>query len=98
MIALSKALGDARRQHVAIGHFNVSDLVALKAVTEAARELKVPVIVGTSEGERKFFGVRDVAAMVASLRERLHLPIFRNPDHTHPPEGAVSAATATDRL
>ncbi len=74
MITLSKALGDARRQHLAIGHFNVSYLIALKAVTEAARELKVPVIVGTSEGEREFFGVRDVAAMVASLRERLDLP------------------------
>jgi len=94
MITLSKALGDARRQHLAIGHFNVSDLVALKAVTEAARELKVPVIVGTSEGERKFFGVRDVAAMVASLRERLDLPIFLNADHTHSLEGAVEAATA----
>ena len=80
MITLSKALGDARRQHLAIGHFNVSDLIALKAVTEAARELKVPVIVGTSEGEREFFGVRDVAAMVASLRERLDLPIFRSSD------------------
>ena len=78
MITLSKALGDARRQHLAIGHFNVSYLIALKAVTEAARELKVPVIVGTSEGEREFFGVRDVAAMVASLRERLDLPIFRS--------------------
>jgi len=94
MITLSKALGDARRQHLATGHFNVSDLVALKAVTEAARELKVPVIVGTSEGEREFFGVRDVAAMVASLRERLDLPIFLNADHTHSLEGAVEAATA----
>ena len=94
MITLSKALGDARRQHLATGHFNVSDLVALKAVTEAARELKVPVIVGTSEGERNFFGVRDVAAMVASLRERLDLPIFLNADHTHSLEGAVEAATA----
>ena len=50
MITLSEAPGDARRQQLAVGHFNVSDLVALKAVTEAARELKVPVFIETSEG------------------------------------------------
>jgi fructose-bisphosphate aldolase, class II len=94
MITLTKALGDARRQQLAIGHFNVSDSVALKAVTEAARELKVPVLIGTSEGERSFFGVREVAGMVASLRERLDLPIFLNADHTHSLERAVEAATA----
>lgn len=41
MITLAEALGDARRRRVAIGHFNVSDLVALRAVTGAARALKV---------------------------------------------------------
>ena len=53
-----------------IGHFNVSDLVALKAVTEAAHELKMPVIVVTSEGERSFLGVREIAAVVASPAQK----------------------------
>jgi fructose/tagatose bisphosphate aldolase len=52
MIRLAEALGDAQRKRIAIGHFNVSDLVGLKAVTAAAQTLKVPVLVGTSEGER----------------------------------------------
>lgn len=94
MMTLSEALSDARRRHVAIGHFNVSDLVALKAVTEAAGELKLPVLVGASEGERGFFGVREIAAVVASLRERLDQPIFLDADHTHSLEGAVEAAAA----
>ena len=94
MMTLSEALNDARRRHVAIGHFNVSDLVALKAVTEAAGELKLPVLVGVSEGERSFFGVREIAAVVASLRERLDQPIFLDADHTHSLEGAVEAAAA----
>jgi fructose-bisphosphate aldolase class II len=58
MKTLDQALGDARSNRIAIGHFNVSDLVALKAVTAAARALKVPVLIGTSEGERDFIGVR----------------------------------------
>ena len=41
----------------------------LKAVFASAKELKVPVIVGASEGERKFLGVRQIAALVKSLRQ-----------------------------
>jgi fructose-bisphosphate aldolase, class II len=64
MITLDAALGDAQRKRFAIGHFNVSDLVAVKAVTGAARVLNVPVLVGTSEGERNFLGVHEIVALV----------------------------------
>jgi len=94
MMTLGDVLKDARRRQVAIGHFNVSDLVALKAVMETARELKTPVLVGTSEGERSFLGVSEIAAVVASLRKRLDHPIFLNADHTHSLKGAIEAATA----
>jgi fructose/tagatose bisphosphate aldolase len=69
MMTLNEALGDARSKRIAI--FNVSDLVALKAVTAAARALKVPVLIGTSEGERDFIGVREIVAAVADERLRL---------------------------
>jgi fructose-bisphosphate aldolase class II len=91
---LIQVLGDARHRRVAIGHFNVSDLVALKAVTQAARELKAPILVGTSEGERNFLGVHEIAAVVASLRKTLDQRIFLNADHTHSLEGAIEAAEA----
>jgi fructose-bisphosphate aldolase class II len=39
-------------------------------------------------------GAREIAAVVASLRERLDHPIFLNADHTHSLEGAVEAASA----
>ena len=42
----------AEEKQVAIGHFNVSDSEGFKAVTDAARELGVPVIIGVSEKER----------------------------------------------
>jgi len=94
MTTLIDVLDDSRHRRTAIGHFNVSDLVALKAVTDAARESKVPILVGTSEGERSFWGVREVAAVVVSLRQSLGHPIFLNADHTHSLEGAIEAATA----
>jgi fructose-bisphosphate aldolase class II len=79
---------------VAIGHFNVSDWVLLKAVLASGQELKVPVVVGASEGEREFVGVRQIAAVVHSLREECDCPIFLNADHTHSLPKAVEAAKA----
>ena len=76
---------------VAIGHFNVSDIVLLKSVVSSALELQVPVIVGVSEGERQFLGTREIAVLVRSLREQFDFPIFLNADHTHSLESAVEA-------
>lgn len=70
------------------------DLVLLKAVVAAARSLKVPVAVGASEGEREFFGVRQIAALVRSLREEYDYPIFLNADHTHSLAHAMDVARA----
>ena len=91
---LREALDDAANKHVALGHFNFSELVVLKAVADTARELEVPVVVGVSEGEREFIGVRQAAALVKSLREEYELPIFLNADHTHSLEKSIEAAKA----
>jgi ketose-bisphosphate aldolase len=94
MQTLRKVLEEADAKGVAVGHFNVADLVTLNAVFEAARELKVPVVVGVSEGEREFMGVAQVAAVVKSLREEYDFPIFLNADHTHSLPKAIEAAKA----
>jgi fructose-bisphosphate aldolase class II len=94
MQTLRNALEQSEKNGVAIGHFNVADLVLLKAVVAAARDLKVPVAVGASEGEREFFGVRQIAALVRSLREEYDYPIFLNADHTHSLAHALDVAKA----
>jgi ketose-bisphosphate aldolase len=94
MNSLRDRLQQAQQSHQAIGHFNISDLVALKAVFAAAQELKVPVIVGLSEGEREFMGTRQIAALVRSLREEFDFPIFLNADHTHSLAKGLEAAKA----
>jgi fructose-bisphosphate aldolase class II len=92
--SLRSALEQSETSGVAIGHFNVADLVLLKAVVAAGRDLKVPVAVGASEGEREFFGVRQIAALVRSLREEYDYPIFLNADHTHSLAHALDVAKA----
>jgi fructose-bisphosphate aldolase class II len=94
MHSLRNVLAQAQKNGVAIGHFNVADLVLLKAVFAAAQELKVPIMVGVSEGEREFIGVRQIAVLVRSLREEFDFPIFLNADHTHSLAKAVEAARA----
>ena len=94
MTTLRNVLGQAEQQGVAVGHFNVSDLVALKGIFAAARDLGVPVLVGVSEGERAFMGVRQVAALAASIRDEYAYPIFLNADHTRSLANAEAAARA----
>ena len=94
MKTLREMLGEAQQNEVAIGHFNISDLAGLKAVFESARALDVPVIVGLSEGERAFMGVREAAAAVRVLHQEYDYPIFLNADHTHSFASAENAARA----
>ena len=92
MHSLHDALEQSHKDGVAIGHFNIADCVLLKAVVAAGQELEVPVMVGVSEGEREFIGVRQIAALVRSVREDCDCPIFLNADHTHSLAKAVEAA------
>jgi fructose-bisphosphate aldolase class II len=94
MHVLRDVLEESQKNGVAIGHFNIADMVLLKAVFASAQELKVPVLVGASEGEREFMGVRQLAALVRSLQEEFDFPIFLNADHTHSLVKAVDAAKA----
>jgi len=94
MYNLRTVLEEAQKKGIAVGHFNVSDWILLKAVFASAQELNVPVIVGASEGERKFLGVPQLGALVKILREENEFPIFLNADHTHSLGGAIAAARA----
>lgn len=91
---LRQVIRDVQEKNIAIGHFNFSDLTGLRAIFEAARSLKLPVIVGTSEGEREFVGPREAAILVRNLRETYDYPIFLNADHTHSFEKAKEALEA----
>ena len=83
MKKLIEVIKDAETGGRAIGHFNISDTEGLWSVFNIARKLDLPVIIGVSEGERDFIGVKQVAALVKSLREEFDYPIYLNADHTY---------------
>src|SRR5271163_4769455 len=94
MMSLRDVLKQAEANKVAVGHFNFSDLVGFNAIVAAARDNELPVMVGVSEGEREFTGVRQAAALVRAIREEYNYPIFLNADHTHSIAHAEEAAKA----
>ncbi|MEK7612089.1 MAG: class II fructose-bisphosphate aldolase [Patescibacteria group bacterium] len=94
MISLKDVLREAREGHRAIGHFNISDTVTLKAIFQSAKKFGVPVLIGVSEGERSFIGTREAAVLVRSLREEHDFPIYLNADHTHSADKIKEAVAA----
>ena len=80
-MTLREILNRAREEGWALPHFNISDAVTLAGILEAAKELKSPVMIGTSEGERRFIGAKQAVLMVREYRAEYKLPIFLNADH-----------------
>lgn len=74
-------LKKAQREKFAIGQFNFSDFTQMKGIVAAAKKANSPVILGTSEGESKFFGLKEAVALRDVLRQELRIPIFLNLDH-----------------
>jgi fructose-bisphosphate aldolase class II len=81
MVALHDIQRRACREGWALPHFNISDLVTLKAIAAAAQAARAPVLIGTSEGEAGFVGYEQAVALVRSLREAYGLPFYLNADH-----------------
>lgn len=94
MKSLREVIAEAEEKKVAVGHFNISDSSQLWGIFNAARALEVPVVIGASEGERDFIGVRQMVALVKSIREEFNYPIFTNADHTYSFERVKEAIDA----
>ena len=94
MDTLIEIIRSAEKKRVAVGHFNISELAALRAIAHAAKELGVPVIIGTSEGEAGFIGMRQSVALIESVRQETGLNIYLNADHMKSLDKVKEAAEA----
>lgn len=81
-MTLRDTIAQYRSQGKAIAHFNFSDSNQLRAITDAAKETGLPVIVGLSEGERDYFGFSLAQALVERYRS-MGINVFLNADHTY---------------
>src|SRR3990167_1252971 len=80
--SLREVIGEYKKAAHALGHFNISDSNQLHAIALASREAGLPAIIGLSEGEREFFPLAQVRALVTMYQSNdVHL--YLNADHTY---------------
>ncbi len=94
MKTLKETINEARENNIAVGHFNISNVEGLWGIFNAAKNVNVPVIIGVSEGERDFIGIKQAVALVKSIREEYDYPIYINADHTYSFERVKEAIDA----
>jgi tagatose 1,6-diphosphate aldolase GatY/KbaY len=71
----------ARTDGYAVGAFNVTDLVQMEAVVEAATEFRAPLIVQTSVTPSRFLGTGVMTAVYRTLATQASIPICLHLDH-----------------
>jgi len=72
---------NAQKEKYALGQFNITTDEQIKAIVEVAKNLKSPIIIGTSESERGFIGTNQVVALIRTWQSESGLPIILNADH-----------------
>src|SRR6185436_14870150 len=71
----------AKEGGFAIGAFNVGNLETFKAVAEAARNKKSPVIIESSPGETDWMGADNIVDIARNYEWDYGVPILVNLDH-----------------
>jgi tagatose 1,6-diphosphate aldolase GatY/KbaY len=72
---------EAAKGKYAVGAFNITDLVQLEGVVDAAVELKAPVIIQTSVKPSKFLGTDVLVAIYRTIAASAPVPICLHLDH-----------------
>ncbi|MBI2024281.1 class II fructose-bisphosphate aldolase [Candidatus Giovannonibacteria bacterium] len=91
---LTEILKRAQNEKWSTGHFNFSESDQVRAVCEAAAELRSVAILGTSEGEAGHIGYLEAVALRDAFRKEFGIPIFLNSDHHKSVDSAKKAVDA----
>lgn len=84
----------ARKDHFALGAFNLDNQETLIAVCKAAAKKKAPVLVEVSKGEVDAMGLDNIRDMVDNYKEQYNLEIYINLDHSPSVEDAIAGIEA----
>lgn len=90
LVTSEKMLNDARAGAYAVGAFNVENMEMVKAVIQAAEELKAPVMLQTTPSTVKYGTLETYAAIVAAEAKKASVPVCLHLDHGSSYELAVS--------
>lgn len=84
----------SRRQHFAVGAFNIDNQETLIAVCSAAQKLQSPVLAEVSHGEVEAMGLDNIRDMVDNYKKQFGIEIYINLDHSPTVEDAKRGVDA----
>lgn len=84
----------ARREHFALGAFNIDNQETLVAVARAAAAKKAPILVEVSKGEVDAIGLANIRDMVDNYKKEYNLEMYINLDHSPSVDDAIAGITA----
>lgn len=84
----------ARKEHFALGAFNLDNQETLIAVARAAAKKKAPVLVEVSKGEADAMGLDNVRDMVDNYKEQYGVEMYINLDHSPSVKDAIEGIEA----
>ena len=97
LVNFNEMLQKAKEGHYAVPQFNINNLEWTKYILEKCNELKIPVILGVSEGAAKYMGgFLVVSSMVKTMIEslKIEIPVCIHLDHGSSFESCKSAIDA----
>ncbi len=80
-VSAKEMLTKASKEKYAVGAFNITSIVQLEAILEAATEMKAPVIIQTSVTPAKFLQPEVIVAVCSVLAQSADIPVCLHLDH-----------------
>lgn len=84
----------SRREHFAVGAFNVDNQETLLAIVRAAQTKEAPILVEVSHDEVSMIGLANIRSMVDNYRAEYGVEIYVNLDHSPSVEAAKAGVDA----
>jgi len=81
IVSAKEILLKATSERYAVGAFNITNIIQMEAVIEAATRRKAPLIIQTSMAPARFIGVNVIAAVYHSIAPSASIPICLHLDH-----------------
>ncbi len=94
IVTAKEILIEAADGKYAVGAFNITNLIQMEAVVEAAIDKKAPLIIQTSVAPSKFLGRDVLVAIYKTLAESAPIPICLHLDHCQEVEYCKQCADA----
>lgn len=94
LVTSEEMLKKAQKEGYAVGAFNAENMEMVKAIVQAAEELKAPVMIQTTPSTIKYGSVDDYAAMAAAEAKKASVPVCLHLDHGSSFEIAMQAMHA----